>query len=117
MSNKNLCNNCNCKSTKTFELSGRGYGSKFFDGLDFVIELCDNCIKELNVVDEWFDNDINAVEDLFIFDYKNEDKIVKLISSLPLSSQEKILNKPTPCCAFEMDTEEWMKLYPNGFFN
>lgn len=104
------------KSVKVFEMKDRFYGSKF-DNLNFKLNLCDNCVESTNIDSDWFDNELNKVEDLFIFDYTNEEKIINIINTLPINIQEEILNQPTPCNPFKMDSEEWMKIYSNGFFN
>lgn len=117
MNNKNICDKCNSKESENkFEINGRGYGSEF-DCLNFEIYLCDKCASELEIKQEWFDNDANAIEDLFIFDYENEDKIINVLKQLPLESQERLFNKITPCCPFTINKEDWMNMYPNGLFN
>lgn len=117
MKGNNKCYKCEQnKNVNIFEMNGRFYGSKF-DSLNFKIALCDECVKAIGVDRNWFDNDKNKVEDLFIFDYTNEEKIINIINKLPINMQEQILNQPTSCNPFKMDSEEWMKIYSNGFFN
>ena len=111
------CLKCNNEeNVKVFEMNGREGGSRF-DSMDFTIHLCECCIEEMNVNEEWFNNDINAIQDLYIFEYHNEDKIIDLINSLPIESQEKILNKPTPSVPYQMDSEEWINIFKDGYFN
>ena len=126
-----VCDNCkaneNSKPIKIFKLNNRGYGSQF-DSLDIEIDLCDDCIKKLGIKEEWFDNDLNQVyetiqdehdpivEHLYVFDYTNEDKVVDAIKKLPIRAQEKILNRPSSCNPFVMDSEEWIEIYRDGFF-
>lgn len=117
MNTTKKCNKCGKdKFVKVFEIKDRFYGSKF-DSINFKLKFCDSCVESMNIDRDWFDNDKNKVEDLFIFDYTNEEKIINIINKLPINIQEQILNQPTSCNPFKMDSEEWMKIYSNGFFN
>ena len=126
-----VCDKCgineNDKKVVSLEIKDRGYGSEF-DSMSFEFELCEDCINELGVNADWFDNEVNEVYGVIydeqdpivyhknVFAYKNEDNIINIINSLPIEAQERILNQSTLCSPFKMDTEEWIEIYKDGFF-
>jgi hypothetical protein len=70
------CFRCGNKSSKTFVVKERGYGSDF-DLNVLKISLCDNCIKILGVDEKWFENKFNSKGE-----YLYEDKIEQLIKNI-----------------------------------
>lgn len=82
------------KATHTYRIYGRGYGSAF-DMSDTKFQCCDECDK--SEYKEWF-NEIEVMDD-YIETYQHEEKILDLINSLPLESQELFKNR--------FDNDEW----------
>lgn len=79
-----LCSNCeNKKIKKTFVVKDRGSGS-LFDCMEIKIELCEDCIKKIQLKDEWFDE--KPTWDGEYNNYKYENEIINLL--------EKLSNKP-----------------------
>ena len=78
-----MCLNCSEDGyNNKFEISGRGYGS-IFDTENIEINLCNNCIKKLNLKSKWFKNKRNKDG---IYEY--EDQLEALINEIGL---EKVL--------------------------
>jgi hypothetical protein len=71
-----MCCKCNeNKIDKTFFVN-RGYGSRF-DLMEITIPLCNTCINELGIKDEWFENNPNEQ-----FEYTYEDELENVITSI-----------------------------------
>ncbi len=73
-----------------FEIKERGYGSNF-DSMNFTINLCNDCERELEIEKEWFDNDLCFNEGSG--EYKNELYIINLIETLSEKSQAQIISE------------------------
>lgn len=113
------CHNClKQTSINNLEINNRTFGS-LFDSLDISINLCNECIDLLGVNTTWFDNkaSYSFCDNNGIKSYEFEFKIIKLINSLPIESQEQILNKPNPSLPFKMNRVDWINTYQNGYFN
>lgn len=90
------CDGCGSeKESKTMGIKNRGYLS-IFDGDVFEIHLCETCMKELDVKEEWFCNEACFVcegekaEDFLSANYRHEDQISDLIERLTPEAQERI---------------------------
>ena len=116
---KILCHNCKCgENVEVLPIRNREHGS-FFDGDDTEVLLCDKCIELMDVEREWFDNNASSIvyKETGLVTYINERYITILIDSLPIESQENILNRPNKYYDEVMSKEDWIKEYKNGFFD
>lgn len=116
---KTLCHNCKCsENIEVLSIKNREHGS-CFDGDNTEILLCDKCIDLMDVEREWFDNDASSIfcKETGLVTYINERYITILIDSLPIESQENILNRPNKYYDEVMSKEDWIKEYKNGFFD
>lgn len=98
-----ICMKCLKKNAShTYKIHGRGYGS-YFDDMDSKFQCCDECDKpEYN---KWFNEKEVMVE--YIETYQHEEKILELIKSLPLESQELFWNTFN-FCNWAMDAQDWI---------
>lgn len=91
---ENLCFHCNelHKNIKKYTIKDRydDCHETIFDGDDFTIHLCPSCSEELEIKDDWFDNEKSYNPELDT--YNNEDDIIRLINLLPIHNQEYVLN-------------------------
>lgn len=71
-----MCIYCNNKTSKTFQVVNRGYGS-IFDMMDLKIELCNNCVKEFKVQRKWFKEKPNEFGE-YIYE-KNIENLINII--------------------------------------
>lgn len=113
---KCLCYHCNelkqcSEEIHKFEIKDRGYQSEFVDET-FTIQLCKHCVDELEIEEEWFDNEICFDE--VNGNYRHEWHIINLIESFPIYNQEYIYNCQivTLCGHIEkrISREDWIKL-------
>ena len=84
-----ICMKCLSKGAKHFyHINGRGYGSKF-DGMDTVIQLCDDCndekistyASELPIMEEYYER----------YDY--EDALSDIVDSFDIRGKELFYNR------------------------
>lgn len=90
------------KATHTYRIYGRGYGSAF-DMSDTKFQCCDECDKP--EYKEWF-NETEVMDD-YIETYQHEEKILDLINSLPLESQELFKNR-FDNNGWHMESQDWI---------
>lgn len=105
LEDKNVCLICQKrKATNTYNICGRGYGSDF-DNVDITFQCCDECNKPQ--FEDWF-NEACELSYNYIEEYKFEENIHKLIESLPLNSQEVLLNSSSSCVYHYMNSQDWI---------
>ena len=98
-----ICMKClKKKAAHTYYISYRGYGSSF-DDMETKFQCCDDCDKP--EYDEWF-NEKEVMND-YVETYQHEDKILDLIHSLPLESQELFENR-FENRGYKMDSQDWI---------
>ena len=90
------------KATHTYRIYGRGYGSAF-DMSDTKFQCCDECDKP--EYEEWF-NETEIMDD-YDETYQHEEKILDLINSLPLESQELFKNR-FDNDGWHMESQDWI---------
>ena len=90
------------KATHTYRIYGRGYGSAF-DMSDTKFQCCDECDKP--EYEEWF-NETEVMDD-YDETYQHEEKILDLINSLPLESQELFKNR-FDNDGWHMESQDWI---------
>lgn len=90
------------KATHTYRIYGRGYGSAF-DMSDTKFQCCDECDKP--EYKEWF-NETEVMDD-YIETYRHEEKILDLINSLSLESQELFKNR-FDNNGWHMESQDWI---------
>ncbi|GAA0715521.1 hypothetical protein GCM10008904_32460 [Paraclostridium ghonii] len=100
---KKLCHKCLQKKEGIvkYEISKRGYGSKFDDD-KITIQLCPDC-DNLSLY-KWVNEkpQIDGYEET----YKYEDDILNFINSLPIQGREIIYNQTNK--KFFIDSQEWI---------
>lgn len=100
---KNICMKClKNKSTHTYSIYGRGYGSSF-DSSDTKFQCCAECNDEKYKI--WFDEE--PIMDEYCEIYKYEDKIYELIGSLPIEAQELFFNTFNSD-AYHLEPQDWI---------
>ena len=88
-----LCYHCNTlqkdsKQLKIFEIKNR-FEKSLFAHEHFKIQLCSQCATELEIEDEWFDNDSCLLPN---GSYLHECYIVGMVETFPIENQEYIFN-------------------------
>lgn len=106
-----VCMKCLKKhATQTYGIGYRGYGS-IFDNFNTHFHFCDDCAKE--EYREWVSESGDLGEDeegWYGEQYQYEEKIEKLIKSLPLESQELFYNRfaSGACANYNMTPQDWI---------
>lgn len=109
-----LCYCCNQLQESSGDLikhkmSGRAYMSEF-DSMEFTIQLCEQCNADMEVEEEWFDNDESFDE--VTGQWINEAYIINMVETFPIHNQEYVYNSVNHLCPPHdiMDRVEWIKL-------
>lgn len=107
INDQSVCMKClQKKATHEYAIYGRGYGSDF-DEASTHLQLCDNCHHE--EYHEWFNESPCSIEDGYCETYQHEEKIHKLIESLPLEAQELFHNTfASGWTSYNMDAQDWI---------
>lgn len=89
-----LCYHCNNlqeskEQIEKFTISNRKGKSYFADEM-FTIQLCERCVQDLEIEDEWFDNEICFDETSGYYHY--EPYILGMVETFPVANQEYIFN-------------------------
>lgn len=108
---EHLCYHCNQlvgeDNLIKHEVKNRAFGSNF-DSMNFTIQLCHECNKELEVEPEWFDNEVAF--DKITGEWKCESYIAYMVELFPICNQEYIYNCKNLLCP-QMKREEWLNEY------
>ena len=109
-----LCYCCNQLQESSGDLvkhkmSGRAYMSEF-DSMEFTIQLCEKCNADMEVEEEWFDNEKSL--DATTGQWLNEAYIINMVETFSVHNQEYVYNGVNHLCPSHdvMDREEWIKL-------
>ena len=109
-----LCYCCNQLQESSGDLvkhkiSGRTYMSEF-DSMEFTIQLCEQCNKDMEVEDEWFDNELSF--DATTGQWLNEAYIINMVETFLVHNQEYVYNCKNSLCPpdQEMSREAWIRL-------
>lgn len=108
-----LCYCCNelqetSGDLKKHKIGGRAYMSEF-DSMEFTVQLCEQCNADMEVEEEWFDNEKSF--DVATGQWLNEAYIINMVEAFPIHNQEYVYNSINHLCPphEHMDREEWVK--------